>query len=277
MPSEVRATSQLAPREYVNVIELLPAEGGHVWRYGYETPTVCLVEYNGCHWNRTIFQKRIRKLKAFFACKPDCARQRHEMVGPAHLWEMKRAFQIEFLLAQGLRPANYLVDIGCGTLRGSIPLIKYLEKGRYLGLECSRKRLDEGRLELKEANLLDRRANLILIKNLRDFRLKQRFDFVWSFSVLFHMTDQIVDECLDMVSHHLRPDGVFLCNVLSDGSETRKWKEFPVVSRPISFYENAAGKHGLNVLPMGVLSEFGHNSGVADQDANVLLRITPSS
>ena len=55
--------------------------------------------------------------------------QRHYLVGAAHLWEMKQKFQIEFLKENGLKPQDRFVDIGCGTLRGGIPLIKYLETG----------------------------------------------------------------------------------------------------------------------------------------------------
>ena len=63
--------------------------------------------------------------------------ERHSLVGPAHLWEIKRAFQIQFLQSVGLTPDQYLLDMGCGTLRGGIPIIKYLEPGHYYGIRIS--------------------------------------------------------------------------------------------------------------------------------------------
>ena len=57
--------------------------------------------------------------------------RRHAMVGPAKLWKMKRDFQIKFLKKSGLLPKHYLLDIGCGTLRGGIPFIEYLDEKKY--------------------------------------------------------------------------------------------------------------------------------------------------
>ena len=68
--------------------------------------------------------------------------RRHSLVGPPDLWEMKREFQIRFLRQAGLSPEHYLLDIGCGTLRGGIPLIDYLETGHYFGLESRQQGLD---------------------------------------------------------------------------------------------------------------------------------------
>ena len=68
--------------------------------------------------------------------------RRHALVGPAHLWEMKRDFQIQFLKAMGMKPEHYLFDIGCGTLRGGIPLISYLHSGHYFGAEVRAEALE---------------------------------------------------------------------------------------------------------------------------------------
>ena len=70
--------------------------------------------------------------------------RRHSLVGPPKLWKLKRDFQINFLKNAGLEPQHYLLDIGCGTLRGGIPLIDYLNVGNYTGIERRRKVLEEG-------------------------------------------------------------------------------------------------------------------------------------
>ena len=71
-------------------------------------------------------------------------KRRHGMVGPPYLWKMKREFQIKFLTDMDLKPDHYLLDLGCGTLRGGIPIIEYLEIGHYFGFteEELRKYLD---------------------------------------------------------------------------------------------------------------------------------------
>jgi cyclopropane fatty-acyl-phospholipid synthase-like methyltransferase len=78
---------------------------------------------------------------------------RHALVGPGDLWESKRRFQIEFLLKQGLLPHHRLLDFGCGTLRGGIPLIEYLNDGNYVGLDVRLETLKEACLELEESGL----------------------------------------------------------------------------------------------------------------------------
>jgi len=67
----------------------------------------------------------IRKVKfQLKALVQTSAEQRHGLVGPARLWKMKRDFQIGFLKNFGLKPDNVLLDLGCGTLRGGIPIIE---------------------------------------------------------------------------------------------------------------------------------------------------------
>jgi hypothetical protein len=57
------------------------------------------------------------------------------LVGPAGVWQESRDFQIQFLTARGLKPEHSLLDLGCGVLRGGIPLIRYLDPGRFVGLD----------------------------------------------------------------------------------------------------------------------------------------------
>ena len=104
--------------------------------------------------------KKVKKMifnKLFLSKKE----QRHYLVGAAHLWEMKQKFQINFLKENGLKPEDKLVDIGCGTLRGGIPLIEYLNEGNYCGLEVRADVLNEGRKELKEEGLENKKPELV--------------------------------------------------------------------------------------------------------------------
>jgi cyclopropane fatty-acyl-phospholipid synthase-like methyltransferase len=88
------------------------------------------------------------------------------MVGPAHLWELKRCFQEDFLRVRGLAPEHHLLDIGCGTLRGGIPLIAHLEPGHYCGVEVRAEVLEEAHKELTEAGLEHRAPRLVLCEDI---------------------------------------------------------------------------------------------------------------
>jgi hypothetical protein len=51
------------------------------------------------------------------------------------LWDEIGRLQFDFLLRQGLRPHDVLLDVGCGSLRGGVHLIRYLEPRHYLEID----------------------------------------------------------------------------------------------------------------------------------------------
>ena len=49
-------------------------------------------------------------------------------------WGTVGPMQLDFLIGRGLRPFCF-IDIGCGCLRGGVPLINFLDRGKYHGLD----------------------------------------------------------------------------------------------------------------------------------------------
>ena len=202
------------------------------------------------------------------------AERRHALVGPAQLWELKRSFQVTFLKAAGLLPEHTLLDLGCGTLRGGIPLIDYLQSGHYVGIESRQNVLDEGRKELAEAGLEHKQPLLIASPDASTLDLEQRFDFIWAFSVLIHMSNDVLARSLGFVARHLARDGVFYANVNIGTRPEGNWRGFPVVWRTLEFYHAACGTHGLVVADLGTLKAMGHVTNIESQDRQRMLRIT---
>lgn len=207
--------------------------------------------------------------------KIDIAKQdRHSLVGPAILWKMKRDFQIYFLKRVGLQPRHFLIDIGCGTLRGGIPIIQYLGDGHYFGIESRSHVRAEGEKELSESGLSHKRPTLISSDDIGSVKLSREFDYIWAFSVLIHMTDDIVDDCFGFAASHLHAEGYFYANVNLGDKPSGNWQSFPVVWRPLEFYEGIGGKHNLRVEDIGSLKSLGHDSGVVSQDEQRMLKIS---
>ena len=198
--------------------------------------------------------------------------RRFELVGPPEFWEMKRRFQIEFLRKFGLQPRHFLVDIGCGVLRGGVPIIDYLEQGHYFGIEARPNVLDEGRKELRESKLEHKQPQLTVAEHLSNVSLGRKFDYIWAFSVLIHLQDDILEEVIGFVARHLEDNGVFYANVDTLDAPDGRWQEFPGVRRPLSFYGDICARNDLRMSDIGSLKEFGHITG-SEADLNRMLEI----
>jgi SAM-dependent methyltransferase len=203
---------------------------------------------------------------------------RHGMVGPADLWEMKRRFQIDFLKGVGLRPDHHLLDLGCGTMRGGIPLIQYLDVGHYTGVDVRPAVLEEGCREIEENGLVGRQPQLLCCEDLREFQAGRCFDVIWAFAVLIHMPDSVLDGALEAVARHLEPAGIFYATANIDERTEGTWQGFPVVSRTMAFYQEAVARHGLTLDDLGSLNSLGHvhpRLSEKQQACQRMLRITP--
>lgn len=199
--------------------------------------------------------------------------RRHALVGPPSLWKMKRQFQIQFLTEMGLKPQHELFEIGCGTLRGGLPLIQYLENGHYFGMDVREEVLNEGRKELKETGLEGKNSTLLLCPDISELTINQKFDYIWSYSVLFHMNDEILNDALAFVSRHLSDEGVFYANVNMGEGKEGNWQGFPYVARTFEFYNQACAVNGLVASDIGPLKELGHIANIESHDNQRMLKI----
>jgi cyclopropane fatty-acyl-phospholipid synthase-like methyltransferase len=200
------------------------------------------------------------------------AEARHALVGPPHLWKMKRDFQIEFLKKLGLQGEHYLLDLGCGTLRGGVPIISHLQTGHYYGVDVREEVLKEAGKELREEGLVDKKPVLIHTRDLSLLNIDRKFDLIWAFSVLIHLSDSILNDALHFVSNHLHPAGHFYANVNIGDRKDGAWREFPLVWRSIEFYKDMGRQNGLEVHDMGTIASLGFAHGHQGHDSKQILQ-----
>ena len=198
-------------------------------------------------------------------------RKRHALVGRSDLWRMKRAFQLNFLRQQGLQRDQSVLDIGCGSLRGGAALIDYLDAGGYVGVDVRESVIAQARRELARERLTHKQPHLVCVPRLNDLALDRYFDFVWAFSVLFHLSDAILPTCFAVVAQHLSPGGMFYANVILGEGPPGEWQGFPVVPRSLARYADIASTAGLQMRVIGRLIELGHHSGLQSQDEQTML------
>ena len=197
--------------------------------------------------------------------------RRHYLAGHPGLWEMKRAFQINFLTQQGLKPDHHFLDIGCGTLRGGIPIIAFLNEGRYIGIDVRSNVIKQAKKELTASGLEHKQPELIKFDDFNALELNVEFDIVFAFSVLIHLEDSIAEKCFQFVHKRLSASGTFWANANVIDHVDGRWQGFPVVFRSLEFYKNLAQKAGLNMKVVGSLKDLGHISNRELSDKQVML------
>ncbi|WP_055445303.1 class I SAM-dependent methyltransferase [Lacinutrix himadriensis] len=199
---------------------------------------------------------------------------RHALVGAPNVWKYTREFQFQFLIDQGLQKNDTLMDIGCGTLRGGIPMIQYLNSRNYYGIDVRAEVLNEGRKEVKDAKLENKNPNLISFNHFSDLAIETKFNVMFAFSVLIHLEDKIAESCFQFVSESLVVGGVFYANVNIADFQDGQWVEFPVVFRSQEFYNNLAVKNGLELEVMGDLLGLGHSTNKNSDKQQIMLKFT---
>jgi hypothetical protein len=117
--------------------------------------------------------------------------------GDGDLWDRIGELQFRFLIAQGLEPGHVLLDLACGSLRGGIRFIPYLEPDRYLGFDKSIDLVILGVAEeLGIKVFLEKRPRFVVNGrfDLSDF--ESRPDFAIAQSLFTHLTPDLVTAAL---------------------------------------------------------------------------------
>jgi SAM-dependent methyltransferase len=183
------------------------------------------------------------------------------------LWEEMGTLQLDFLVAQGLRPEHYLLDVGCGSLRGGVHFIRYLEAGHYYGIDRNGERLAAGRdVELPRYGLTEKRPVLERVDGFAVERLGREFDYAFAQSVFTHIPAEDIALCLQKVAPVLVPGGRFYATYnerTPDGPDRVDRAELPFDKDPIFRYdfEALAGLAAGTGLDAERIGDWGHPRG----------------
>ena len=121
-------------------------------------------------------------------------KEHREVVGG--FWDELGKLQYDFLLKQGLKQHNKLLDVGCGCLRGGLHFIKFLEAGCYSGMDINASLIRAAEIELQEAGL-KHKSPYLLVNDEFDFSLfENKFNYMLSVSVFTHLPMNMIIRCL---------------------------------------------------------------------------------
>lgn len=129
------------------------------------------------------------------------------------LWDEMQSLQAQFLINTGLKPQDKLLDIGCGCLRGGIAYMKYLDEGNYFGLDINASLIHAGEIEIQNAGLQHKRANLLVDDKFLIEKFNLKFKFMVSISLFTHLSMNLIVRCLNEVKRNLAPDGVYYSTI----------------------------------------------------------------
>jgi 2-polyprenyl-3-methyl-5-hydroxy-6-metoxy-1,4-benzoquinol methylase len=172
-------------------------------------------------------------------------------------WEEHRRFQLALLKDKGLAPSDHLLEIGCGPLTAGLPLIEYLAPDRYVGIDVRSSVLNLAWGEIGRACLSAKNPRLICSSSFGSEELgQQRFEYVLSFSVLYHLDDPLVQHFFFAMANRLTEGGMCLANINTDVDDST-WLEFPFLKRSADTYRAMAGAAGLQTESLGSIESLG--------------------
>jgi ubiquinone/menaquinone biosynthesis C-methylase UbiE len=125
------------------------------------------------------------------------------------MWDEMGKKQLGFMQEMGLKPQHELLDVGCGSLRGGIYFIKFLNEGKYCGLDINSSLIKAGQTEIKKANLAEKKPMLLVNDHFQFKLFNKMFDYAIAQSVFTHLPVNIIQNCLINMEKVLKPGGKF--------------------------------------------------------------------
>lgn len=113
------------------------------------------------------------------------------------LWDEIGRLQLDFLVQQGLRPEDVVVDVACGSLRGGVHLIRYLKPGHYLGIDKKIELVIYGvGAELGLDTYREKRPRFVISDRFDFDRFERRPNFGIGQSIFTHLAPEDIILCL---------------------------------------------------------------------------------
>ena len=134
-------------------------------------------------------------------------------VGPLEKYDLVAASQFNLLTTFGLREYHFLLDIGCGSLRGGKLFIPYLLTGRYFGIEPEKWLIKEGiRKEIGHHLILLKHPTFSHDTNFTLSLFHQEFNFLLAQSIFSHASSSQIRRCLSEAKKVMHSNALFFAS-----------------------------------------------------------------
>jgi cyclopropane fatty-acyl-phospholipid synthase-like methyltransferase len=132
-------------------------------------------------------------------------------IGSHDNYDLISANQFNLLSFLGLREDHYLLDIGCGSLRGGRLFIPFLLPKRYYGIEPEQWLIDEGIKNEMGKDIL--KIKKPVFNNNNTFKLSvfnKKFDYILAHSIFSHASEKQIKRCLEEARKVMKPTSLFI-------------------------------------------------------------------
>ncbi|HEX3943786.1 MAG TPA: class I SAM-dependent methyltransferase [Rhizomicrobium sp.] len=190
------------------------------------------------------------------------------------LWEQMGNLQFLMLLSEGLKPEDYLIDVGCGAFRAGVKLIPYLDPSHYFGIDISNALMAAAyEREIEPLGLVFRfpHGNFATSSNFDLSFFSRTFTFGLAQSVFSHLPVRELTRCLRNIAPWFAPGARFMVTYFEVPEDKR---ELPFTQSPggITTYADNNPLHytqseireateALQCWHLSILGEWGHPLG----------------
>lgn len=135
---------------------------------------------------------------------------------PARLdWMKAGVNQLNAAIQCGLQPQNTLLEFGCGFMRAGNHFIAYLDDETYTGNDASGERIKHGSKVVADIigqDIYDRKNPHFYVNqdNSFDWAEGNKYDYIWSCSVLAHMPEDDIDDLFANIKKVMHENSMFL-------------------------------------------------------------------
>ncbi len=133
----------------------------------------------------------------------------HRLATGGH-WAEEGAWVFEFLRGKGLKPGDYLLEVGCGSLSAASRLLPYMDQSHYWGFEKNVELFIAGvHIELPRADVKAERGHFVVNDEFDLSTVPHTFDLAIASALVRRLSLNSVARCFASVVKTLAPGGRF--------------------------------------------------------------------